>query len=553
MRELALKLTSHVGRDLLASATAFKTEEAVVWEYVVNSLQYVDDGVAPKVNVLVVPREKRIEISDNGRGMTDADLRIFFTMHAKNIDRLRGRVGRGKFGTGKSAAFGIARMLTVDTRRNGVRNKVVLNREAVDASTGDDIPVEWVIRNEATTLPNGTTVGIERIELSRLLTAPIIEYIERHLQFFRALVPEVAVNDHVCQFREPEIAEVLEFRPTAEQAKVLGDVLLRVKLSRGPLPQSEVGIAVTAGIGALVAIETGGIEGKEFGNYLFGEIECPAIEQTKSSIEPYDPTRNLQLNIRHPVCATLIPFIASKLEEVRAAQVRRLQEARKSEQARRLEQEANRIAEVLNQDFEAVVSRLDGIRAASASASRAVGRFGAKGNAGDDVTSYVEGIQVPADVETADSLRPGGKGFAGRNPPDLARRATPRSDGGSAADAAGGEGQRKRPRGGFRVAYRPLGEREYRSRYDPSTLTILINLDHPAVKNALTAGSGSTEDLGFRRLSYELAFTEYSLALGYEMANRDPEVPADDLLYEIRASLNRVSVAAASLYSLRKL
>jgi len=92
MRELAIRLTSHVGRDLLAAATAFKTEEAVVWEYVVNSLQYVDDGVGPKVSVVVVPREKRIEISDNGRGMTDSDLRIFFTMHAKNIDRLRGRV-----------------------------------------------------------------------------------------------------------------------------------------------------------------------------------------------------------------------------------------------------------------------------------------------------------------------------------------------------------------------------------------------------------------------------------------------------------------------------
>ena len=247
-------------------------------------------------------------------------------------------------------------------------------------------------------------------------------------------------------------------------------------------------------------------------------------------------------------CGTSI-LLASKLEGVRAAQVRRLQEARKSEQARRLEQEANRIAEVLNQDFEAVVGRLDGIRAASASASRAIGRFGAKGSAGDDVSSYIEGIQVPADVEAADPLRAGGKGWAGRSPPDLARRATPRAGGASAADAAGGDGQRKRPRGGFRVAYRGLGEREYRSRYDPSTLTILINLDHPAVKNALASGSGSTEDLGFRRLSYELAFTEYSLALGYEMANRDPEVPADDLLYEIRASLNRVSVAAANLYS----
>ena len=41
-----LKVTSHVGRDLLASAASFKNEAVVVWEYVVNSLQYVDPGVS---------------------------------------------------------------------------------------------------------------------------------------------------------------------------------------------------------------------------------------------------------------------------------------------------------------------------------------------------------------------------------------------------------------------------------------------------------------------------------------------------------------------------
>ena len=52
----------------------------------------------------------------------------------------------------------------------------------------------------------------------------------------------------------------------------------------------------------------------------------------------------------------------------------------------------------------------------------------------------------------------------------------------------------------------------------------------------------------FRRLSYEIAFSEYSMALGYEMAQHDPDIPAYDLLYEIRATLNRVSTSAASLY-----
>jgi hypothetical protein len=97
------------------------------------------------------------------------------------------------------------------------------------------------------------------------------------------------------------------------------------------------------------------------------------------------------------------------------------------------------------------------------------------------------------------------------------------------------------------VDYKKLGEGENRSVFDPAALTILINLDHPVVKNALqTCG---VEDPNFRRLSYEIAFGEYAMALGYQIAQEDPDIPADDLLFEIRTTLNRVSTSAASLYA----
>lgn len=85
-----------------------------------------------------------------------------------------------------------------------------------------------------------------------------------------------------------------------------------------------------------------------------------------------------------------------------------------------------------------------------------------------------------------------------------------------------------------------------RSKYDRTRLAILINLDHPAVANALRCAS--VEDPVFRRLSYEIAFSEYSMALGYLLVKQDPDMPADDLLYEVRATLNRLARAAASLY-----
>ena len=124
---------------------------------------------------------------------------------------------------------------------------------------------------------------------------------------------------------------------------------------------------------------------------------------------------------------------------------------------------------------------------------------------------------------------------------------TPDVKGSASVDPAGGsDGKRARPRGGFRVDYRNLGKDELRSTYDANNLTILINLDHAVLSAA--RGDGSVEDPAFRRLSYEIAFSEYSLALGYEMARKDPDMPPDDLLYEVRSSLNRISNAAAVLY-----
>jgi hypothetical protein len=131
--------------------------------------------------------------------------------------------------------------------------------------------------------------------------------------------------------------------------------------------------------------------------------------------------------------------------------------------------------------------------------------------------------------------------------PQVQVHGRPDPAGNNAVDPVGGtEGKRRRPQGGFRVEYRNLGKTEERSMYDPTALTILINLDHPLVVAAL--GDGNVEDTTFRRLSYEIAFTEYAMGLGYEVSKKDPNMAADDLLYEVRSTLNRVSAAAVALY-----
>lgn len=331
---------------------------------------------------------------------------------------------------------------------------------------------------------------------------------------------------------------------------MLGNVQLVIKVGCAPLPQSEQGISVTAGSGNLVAIERAGVETKEFGNYLFGEVDVPTLETHPSPIEPYDTSRALQLNPQHPVVAVLLGFIGSRLEDVRLSLVRNSKEARKTEQARRLALEADKIAEILNDDFRKVSERLHEIRAASSRKGSAHAQFGAQTTdlGADD---WVRGTQAPGTVLEPNAPKNDESTPKPPRPPRPAPQLQPGgisdSAGDNAVDPIGGiEGKRRRPRGGFRVEYKALGKNEERSLYDPTTLTILINLDHPVVTAAL--GDGHVEDTTFRRLSYEIAFSEYAMGLGYEISQQDPNIPADDLLYEVRSTLNRISTAAVRLY-----
>jgi hypothetical protein len=387
---------------------------------------------------------------------------------------------------------------------------------------------------------------IEDTILKPIRAAPIIEYIERHLQAFRAFAPEVAVNSHVCEYREPEVEREYRFTPSQSQQKVLGEIELIIKVARAPLPDGEQGVVITAGAGNLVAVERGGIQAKEFASYLFGETNVPALESSDSPIAPYDLSRSLQLNAQHPVAVVLLGFIGSKLEAVRSELVQRARDARKIEQVRRLEAEAEKIASLLNEDFGKIRERLHNIRSAAARPGAAGARFGDSANGGGEPDVWVRGTQQPGNVAQSTTGRRVHKNH-GRTIPEVTTRGEPDEHGTSAIDPAGGSGSnRSRPRGGFRVEYRNLGISGDRSRYESATLSILINLDHVVVKAALA--DGKVEDPAFRRLSYEIAFSEYAMALGYEMLQQDPNMLADDVLYEVRFSLNRIAAAAAALY-----
>lgn len=78
-------------------------------------------------------------------------LSSFFQMHGENILRKQGKRVRGRFGTGKCAAFGLANSLCIDTTQAGSRNVVELHRQdSEQAQNGEPFPVKDVKVNKPT-------------------------------------------------------------------------------------------------------------------------------------------------------------------------------------------------------------------------------------------------------------------------------------------------------------------------------------------------------------------------------------------------------------------
>lgn len=548
---VSLNVETHVGRDIIQSAQLFRTPEAAVWEYVVNSLQYKDPGVVAKVSITVDIPGKRITIADNGSGMDLDGLKHFFTMHAENKQRRAGVPGRGRFGTGKSAAFGIGGTLGVSTTKSGKRQTVELTRAEIDASGGGKVPVKFVEENaDAAGDSNGTTIVISGIKV-RLAKEPIVALIERHLSAFQGS-PVVVVNGRVCEIVRPQASITRVFKPTPEQAAVIGDVELTVKAAVAPLDEIHRGVQVTIGSDNLVAVETAGVDTKEYGKYLFGHLDCPELDSAKyDPVAAYTNDRSMKLNSAHPVVQGLIPFIGASLEKVRQELVQAGRQAQSDAERRRLRETTNKIEDILNADLKDFRDRVEGVagrrRGAPLPAPNTTGPE-------ESTTKVVDpGGQEQGRVEDQGADGPG-KPFPppGPNPKPFEPVDDPAGKQGAVRDPEGkeklgpaGDG-RPNLRGGLKIDYDHYGPTYDRYRWDQDDRKIIINLDHPVVKAAKDLPDDETT---FRRLIWEIAFTAYAVALADLQFERDPARDSSDATYEIREALRRVWSSAAALYA----
>lgn len=528
----SIEVTSHVARDFLQNAAYFSTVPKVVWEYVANSLDAAKDKILATIAVEITSHE--IRISDNSHGMSRNELSSFFQMHGENIHRKQGKKVRGRFGTGKCAAFGLANSLWIDTTQDGLRNVVELNRKDIEqAQDGAPFSVRDIEVDEPTDEDDGTIVVIRELNVNRPNIDRVISYVERHLSRFRTRA-RVTVNGHVCKFQEPPFVTQFERLPPVDVANHLGDVSLSVKVSPAPLDDDARGIDILAH-GIWHETTLAGIERKECANQLFGQVDVPILEDGEWPIPAFDNTRNNTLNRQNPVVVVLLGWISQELEGIRSDLVRQVRKRRQSEIEAKLTKEAERISEILNQDFAQQEMELELAQSVS---KRRSGRSATDILDGKGEIWPGEGGEKMPGKQAGTTDEKGGRA-APRKPRGAGQTTSRKNESGARKRST--EGRERFRKAVFSIEFERFTADQNRSRYDGNTKTIFINLDHPQISSAFEAGGNSTDSRQFREVCYEVAAVEYAIALPHEKLERDEMYHAEDALFDVRDTIDRVT------------
>ena len=288
---------------------------------------------------------------------------------------------------------------------------------------------------------------------------------------------------------------------------------------------------------------------------MFGEIDVPNLESSEYEMDAISSSRDMELRPEHPVVMALNMFVGTSLEEVRKVLLKQKKESLKTEESKRLKEQADKIADLLNSDFKEVNDKILEIRSSTSNFGKLTQKPAILDE--DDENGWVSGLEERGDLN--EDAFPEFESDGERSPPNPAPNppgpATPiigklGSDGSAALDPVGMTEAKKpkQPKGGFRVEYKHMGSNQDRATYTSDKGVFTVNLDHPLVKSA--SDNLGINDLGFQRLSHEIIFAEYALALANMAAVDDPDIPADDVIYDARETLNRISIKSAALYEI---
>jgi hypothetical protein len=474
-------------------------------------------------------------IEDDASGMDSDDLRRFFYMHAENEARRRGRKVRGRFGTGKAAAFGVGTSLQVETVRGGRQWVVRLEKqELIDAAKENRNPqIDIRVDGAPTTARNGTIIivdGVARSVYEKRVVKELQRRLGRHLQ-----VHNVDVFGERVEFLEPAVKRSWAFQAADEPdlTSVVGaGVVCNINAAVGVVEEEWRGITVTANGFPVAQIEGTG----DHGVRLFGACEVPALDADTSTPGPYTDARDLTLNEDNAIAGPLAAWVRKCLATAAGELAAEERERRRRAQDAALRTAASKMEDVLNRHFHGEFRR----------ARNPVGEIGTKlnGVVPDENGNLVGPNEGVAGYDLPPS-EPRDGGATHAHPDDhnatteSASRLKDRDPFGEGRGEAlrPNEEPKRRRRGGFRIDFEHAGQDAPRSRYLEGELLILVNLDHPEMAAAHRDGDTPL----FRMLAFEAAAQEYSFATAYVRIDEDASIDPSDIVEYVRATLDNLT------------
>jgi hypothetical protein len=554
MADSSIYARSDVSRDILQNSDYFTSVPKAVNEYVWNSIdncksnKSVTVRVAKQVGRIKIRRRGIlkyngivIEEVKNGGGMSRDDLQNFFTMHGETLARKEGRRVRGRFGTGKAAAFGVAMDLILDTTKSGRRNVVRLQREALEPGL-DKVPVEPLLTDQPVSSPDGTLVVIGRLKLKRVKMESVRKFLRRSIGL-QLRNHEVYVEGERLVYSQPEQERQWVFDSSAELHDSVGSVTLTIRLSKKELEQEEMGIAILSSGYPMEFYDSP--KAGDWTPRIFGTVDVPLLD-SQDQIPIIDNTRS-RLNRDNERVGTLLQWIDQSVSLVVSELERETRAKIDSEEMERLKKTATELEDLLNEDFSEVLAELE---------SRP--QIGGVGSLESGVQERSSGILTLVKDNSGETkiqldekgnvviLEPhGGSGHASSSVPDEPSRGTTSQEGIKAREEDT-SGEKRKHRGGFRIEYVKEGAEAFRARWVREKMLINLNLDYPE----LALFKENREDPRFKALSGEIAISEYAIAtvnLEVENGYVDVSNTANDALIEYRRIINRLGKKIAPL------
>ena len=506
-------MTTHAGRSLLQEAARFSNEGKAVGEYVKNSWQYTDHD--PTVEILVDQENKSIRIIDDSNGMDKDDInKRFLVLHQENIERAKGKIGRGEFGTGKIAALGIGEILRVRTVRNKKINEFEIRRKDCDAKISEkEVKVHWIKPNEDTSEKNGTIIDILKFRQKRQIkTNSIKEFLQSKTLTETVYEHNIKLFLQAEELKKKEIpfSEEIKANTEGEFKKIIGDAEISIKVASKKLDEDERGIKIfTKGIYKAFIKNPSA----RYSEFIFGECSCDKLIDENQDPPIFDSSRREELNPDNELAKKFQEFVLIEVDKVRKKLEKEANAKRDKEKEEALRKEAEKMKDFFNSDYKEQELELQ---------KRAVKARGNIDEKDKDLpslgeTKIVVGKDIGVNIVDGD----GNAGvFEGRGDGE-----------GGDGDGRGKEGgvlektdeetkhkgterktKKRRSGGGFNITFENLGSSDYRAKYEDDTRTIIVNLDHPFLKK-IEEMAGDRTSTKYMRPAWEAALFEYAAAI----------------------------------------